>query len=234
MSHVSLLEQLRELHLFCGAGGGVLGGILLGHTTVCAVEIEPYCRRVLLQRQRDGILPKFPCQDISIAAGPAPAGIEGSRSGLWKEMARIIGEIRPKYAFVENSQMLVDRGLALVLGDLAELGYDARWGCVSARDAAGPHLRDRAWILSADTNQVRLQQGVEQSRVLAKKIGIGSQWNGQFARGCDNNLSRWGWTNSSTFARVADGVAHRNDRLKATGNGQVPAVAALAWRVLMG
>ena len=54
---------MNELHLFAGVGGGILGGILLGHTTVCAVEIEPYCRRVLLQRQRDGILPKFPIWD---------------------------------------------------------------------------------------------------------------------------------------------------------------------------
>jgi len=56
-------EKLNELHLFAGAGGGILGGMLLGHTTVCAVELEPYCRKVLLQRQRDGILPKFPIWD---------------------------------------------------------------------------------------------------------------------------------------------------------------------------
>ena len=54
---------MREMHLFAGAGGGILGGILLGHTCVCAVEIESYCRAVLLQRQRDGILPKFPIWD---------------------------------------------------------------------------------------------------------------------------------------------------------------------------
>ena len=54
---------MNELHLFAGAGGGILGGMLLGHTCVCAVEIEPYCRKVLFQRQRDGILPKFPIWD---------------------------------------------------------------------------------------------------------------------------------------------------------------------------
>lgn len=54
---------MNELHLFAGAGGGILCGILLGHSCVCAVEIEPYCRKVLLQRQRDGILPKFPIWD---------------------------------------------------------------------------------------------------------------------------------------------------------------------------
>lgn len=54
---------MRELHLFVGGGGGVLGGILCGHTCVCAVEINAYCRRILLQRQRDGVLPRFPIWD---------------------------------------------------------------------------------------------------------------------------------------------------------------------------
>ena len=105
---------MNELHLFAGTGGGILGGMLLGHTTICAVEIEPYARKVLLQRQRDGILPKFPiwddirtfdvkpwqgkvdiicggfpCQDISCANTNAK-GIDGERSGLWREMANRI------------------------------------------------------------------------------------------------------------------------------------------------
>ena len=167
---------MNELHLFAGAGGGILGGMLLGHTTVCAVEIEPYCRKVLLQRQRDGILPKFPiwddvqtfngnpwrgkvdiicggfpCQDIS-AAGKG-AGIEGSRSSMWKHMARIIGEVRPKYAFVENSPMLVGRGLSTVLADLAEMGYDAKWGIVGAHHVSAPHRRDRIWIMANAMHQ---------------------------------------------------------------------------------
>jgi len=170
--------QLNELHLFAGAGGGILGGMLCGHTTVCAVEIEPYCRKVLLQRQRDGILPKFPiwddvrtfdgkpwrgkvdivcggfpCQDISCAG--KGAGIEGSRSSMWKHMARIIGEVRPRYAFVENSPMLVGRGLSTVLADLAEMGYDAKWGIVGAHHVSAPHRRDRIWILATDSTQLQ-------------------------------------------------------------------------------
>ena len=170
-------NQLRELHLFAGAGGGILGGMLCGHRTVCAVEIEKYPREVLLQRQRDGILPEFPiwddvrtfdgkpwrgkvdvvcggfpCQDISCAG--KGAGIDGERSGMWGEMARIIGEIRPQYAFVENSPMLVGRGLARVIGDLAEMGYDARWGVIGAHHAGAPHKRDRIWLLSWDSNCV--------------------------------------------------------------------------------
>lgn len=161
MSYIYLQEQ----------GGGILGGMLLGHTCVCAVEIEPYCRKVLLQRQRDGMLPKFPiwddvrtfdgkpwrgkvdiicggfpCQDISCAG--KGAGIEGERSGLWSEFARIISEVRPRYAFVENSPMLAIRGLGRVLGDLSEIGYDARWCVMGADDVGAPHIRKRMWILA--------------------------------------------------------------------------------------
>lgn len=162
---------MNELHLFAGTGGGILGGMLLGHTCVCAVEIEPYCRKVLLQRQRDGMLPKFPiwddvrtfdgkpwrgkvdiicggfpCQDISCAG--KGAGIDGARSGLWSEFARIISEVRPRYAFVENSPMLAIRGLGRVLGDLSKIGYDARWCVMGADDVGAPHIRKRMWILA--------------------------------------------------------------------------------------
>lgn len=165
------MALFNELALFAGIGGGILGGKLLGWKTVCAVEIEPYCREVLLRRQRDGLLPLFPiwddaktfdgklwrgkvdlisagvpCQDISIAG--KGEGITGERSGLWGEMARIIGEVRPQFAWVENSPMLVGRGLARVLGDLAEMGYDAKWGIVGACHVAAPHKRDRIWILA--------------------------------------------------------------------------------------
>lgn len=166
---------MRELHLFAGAGGGILGGELLGHTIVCAVEIEEYPREVLLQRQRDGLLPRFPiwddittfdgrpwngrvdivaggfpCQDIS-AAGKG-AGIKGERSGLWREMARVVSEVRPRYVFVENSPMLTSRGLGRVLGDLSEMGYDARWCVLSAADAGARHNRERIWLLAYDTD----------------------------------------------------------------------------------
>ena len=167
-------DGLRELHLFAGAGGGILGGLLLGHVPVCAVEIDHYCQEVLRARQRDGMLPAFPifsdirefdgrpwagraevvaggfpCQDISVAG--KGAGIDGERSGLWREMARVVGEVRPRFVFVENSPALVGRGLAVVLGDLAALGYDARWTVLGAHHVGAPHKRDRLWIL-ANTN----------------------------------------------------------------------------------
>jgi DNA (cytosine-5)-methyltransferase 1 len=162
---------LRELALFAGAGGGILGGLLHGWRTVAAVEIEEYPRSILLQRQIDGVLPQFPiwddvrtfdgrpwrglvdvvsggfpCQDISSAG--TGEGIDGSRSGLWGEMARIIGEVRPRYVFVENSPNLVGRGLARVLGDLAALGFNGQWGIVSAANVGAPHRRDRIWIVA--------------------------------------------------------------------------------------
>ena len=288
---------MNELHLFAGAGGGILGGMLLGHTTVCAVEIEPYCRKVLLQRQRDGILPKFPiwddvqtfdgkpwrgkvdivcggfpCQDIS-AAGKG-AGIEGSRSSMWKHMARIIGEIRPQFAFVENSPMLVGRGLATVLADLAQMGYDAKWGIVGAHHVSAPHQRNRIWILATDSNVCRRDNGGDTERkheVHHAQVGTvtqdqqsGSIWQhwtsedscdlsysisergrsgntewkdaenaGQLATDSREHSRRVEWWDSEpNVGRVAHGVASRVDRLKAIGNGQVPAVAELAWETL--
>jgi DNA (cytosine-5)-methyltransferase 1 len=162
---------MNELALFAGAGGGILASKLLGWRTVCAVEWEAYPASVLCARQNDGLLPPFPiwddvqtfdgkpwrgivdvvsggfpCQDIS-AAGRG-AGIDGERSGMWGEMARIIREVRPRYVFVENSPMLTSRGLGRVLGDLASMGFDARWGVLGAADVGAKHQRDRIWIVA--------------------------------------------------------------------------------------
>jgi len=266
---------MNELHLFAGAGGGILGGMLLGHTTVCAVEIEPYCRKVLLQRQRDGVLPKFPiwdnvctfdgnpwrgkvdvvcggfpCQDIS-AAGKG-AGIEGERSGLWKEMARIVGEIRPRYVFIENSPLLRTRGLSVVLKDLAEMGCDARWGVLGAADIGANHQRNRIWILAnpncthgkgnecAERTQEK-HSNLNSPSQLANTKNQGNVWRNRIMdaskikhnnrRSQTNGGGQW-WEIEPSVGRVVDGVASRVDRLKAIGNGQVPAVAATAFRTL--
>jgi DNA (cytosine-5)-methyltransferase 1 len=165
---------MNELALFAGAGGGILGGHLLGWHTVCAVEWEPYPTSVLAARQNDGLLPAFPiwddvrtfdgrpwrglvdvvsggfpCQDISVAG--KGAGIDGARSGMWAHMARIVGEVRPRFVFVENSPALLTRGLGRVLSDLAALGYDCRWTVLGAADVGAPHQRDRFWLV-AHTN----------------------------------------------------------------------------------
>ena len=88
----------------------------------------------------------FPCQDISYAG--KGAGIDGERSGLWSELARIIGEVRPRYAVLENVAALLSRGLDRVAGDLAEIGYDCEWHCIPASYVGAPHRRDRIWIVA--------------------------------------------------------------------------------------
>ena len=236
---------MNELALFAGAGGGILGGHLLGWRTVCAVEWEPYPASVLMQRQNDGILPPFPiwddvqtfdgrpwrgivdvvsggfpCQDIS-SAGKG-AGIDGSRSGMWFHMARIIGEVRPRHVLVENSPMLTSRGLGRVLGDLAALGYDAEWGVLGACDVGAPHRRDRIWIMANAqvSGQPRRTSGQEEVQ-----FGGGRAWWG-------TDPAKQEGAVESELGRVVDGMADRVDRLKAIGNGQVSAVVRLAWETI--
>ena len=262
---------MNELALFAGAGGGILGGKLLGWRTVCAVEIEPYPASVLVARQNDGILPHFPiwddvrtfdgrpwrgivdvisggfpCQDIS-AAGKGK-GITGERSGLWKEFARIIGEVRPRFVLVENSPMLTSRGLGVVLGDLAALGYDAKWGVLGAIDASAPHKRDRIWIVAHSAQQYRAEQGQKASAArccgedVANTKNKGNVWrDGELGTaqeevrddrgGAGDGVGKW-WETEPDVGRVVDWVPARMDRLKALGNGQVPSVVRIAWNTL--
>ena len=247
---------LRELALFAGAGGGILGGKLLGWRTVCAVEYEPYPACVLVARQNDGTLPPFPiwsdvrtfdgrpwrgcvdvvsggfpCQDISCAG--KGEGLEGARSGLWVEMARIVREVRPLHVFVENSPMLTSRGLGVVLGGLAEMGFDAEWGVLGAHHAGAPHKRDRIWIVATHPDGERCGRVQQGRRLRASGQGEARAQDD----GADRALAGWGtetWKAQPRVCREPDGVASWNDRLRALGNGQVPAVAALAWRTLRG
>lgn len=268
---------LRELALFAGAGGGILGGHLLGWRTVCAVERDAYAAQVLAQRQNDGALKAFPiwsdvcsfdgrpwrglvdvvsggfpCQDISVAGNGT--GIDGARSGLWAEMARIVGEVRPRFVFVENSPMLVGRGLAVVLGDLTEMGYDAQWCIVSASDIGAPHQRERCWVVAYDNRLRELQpagskqefglgpsercesvanSGSEHVEGLIARITdqeVGQRSIQRQAGSCGYGVRRW--PVEPGMGRVANGVANRVDRIKALGNGQVSRVAATAFDIL--
>jgi len=168
--------MMKVLDLFSGIGGFSLGlERTQGFQTVAFCEIEPFCRRVLakhwpevpcyddvrsLTAERlaadgiavDAICGGFPCQDISVAG--KGAGLAGERSGLWREYARLIGELRPRYVIVENVSALLGRGLDAVLGDLATLRYDAEWHCIPASAVGAPHRRDRIWIVAyPDTTQ---------------------------------------------------------------------------------
>lgn len=157
--------------LFSGIGGFDLGLERAGIKTIWQVEINPFCRKVLAKHfpeakryediktvgahnlERPNILTGgFPCQDISQAG--KRAGIDGDRSGLWREYFRLIGELRPDFAIVENvSALLVPNSggpaaISRVLGDLAQIGYDAEWDSIRASDLGAPHRRERIWIVA--------------------------------------------------------------------------------------
>ena len=173
-------KKLKVLDLFSGIGGFSLGlQRTNGFETVAFCEIEDFPKKVLkkhwadvpiyedvknVTRKRlvsDGI-PRidvvtggFPCQDLSIAGNQK--GIEAERSGLWSELCRIIGDVRPRYAIVENVTALISgdngRWFGKVLGDLAEIGYDAEWHCIPASELGAHHHRDRVWIIAYASEQ---------------------------------------------------------------------------------
>ena len=234
-------ERLRELHLFAGAGGGILGGILCGHTTVCAVEIDEFRRTKLLERQRDGILPRFPiwddvrtfdgkpwssrvdiiaagfpCDDISPAG--KKAGIDGPESSLFVEVCRITSEIRPQYVFLENSGNLVGRGLARVISSFAKLGYDAKWCRLGASHIGADHERLRTWVLChANDRKQQVEWNLAGGRRFVEQVErnmVGKAVDQPWILGRDHVM------------------ADRMDRLATIGAGQVPAVAHLAWEIL--
>jgi DNA (cytosine-5)-methyltransferase 1 len=224
-------QSLNELALFAGAGGGILGGHLLGWRTICAVEWEPYPASVLCARQNEGLLPPFPiwddiqtfdgkpwrglvdvvsggfpCQDIS-AAGKG-VGIDGERSGMWREMARVIREVGPRFVFVENSPMLTSRGLGAVLGDLASMGFDAKWGVLGAADVGANHQRDRIWIRGEATNPNSI--GLQKS---THKCQLESQGSNQLQVEQSRDTSEMGDThNNGQFAtEICSSSTQRSD-----------------------
>lgn len=199
-------------------------------------------------------LAAFPVRTLAPLGGGA--GIGGSRSGLWSEMARIIDEVRPQFVFVENSPLLVSRGLAVVVGDLAKMGYDAEWSIVSASNIGAPHKRDRIWIV-AHANNIGRESSSRRalSRKQTEKGNDSRRFCKEMADTNDTRLQgyererptgtqrepngytsecgwKYGWPTEPELGRVANGVANRVDRLKAIGNGQVSRVAATAFNLL--
>jgi DNA (cytosine-5)-methyltransferase 1 len=179
---------------------------------------------------------------------------------MWKHMARIIGEVQPRYCFVENSPMLTNRGLGTVLGDLASLGFDAEWGVLSAADVGANHLRERIWIVGKNTQQHRLfphtlyngdRWGQQQSESIKETNGnlpnskcgdvqkskLQQRTMFQKSRETPDRFSDgignavW-WATEPSVGRVANGLAGAMDRIKAIGNGQVPLCAATAFNLL--
>lgn len=261
----------RVLDLFSGIGGFSLGLERTGgFKTVAFCEIDSFCRRVLAKHwpdvpcyedvrtltadalSRDGIAVDvicggFPCQDISHAG--KRAGLEGARSGLWREYARLIGELRPKFVIVENVAGLLSLGLGDVLGDLAALGYDATWDCIPASAVGAPHRRDRVWIVADAPSERRGKARADSKRysqwaagcgeILAHADGAGLSPPWQITHGAHRisggrlpSASGW-WCAEPDVGRVAHGVPSRVDRLRSLGNAVVPQIPELIGRAIL-
>jgi len=292
--------KLRVLDLFSGIGGFSLGLERTGgFETVAFCEIEEFPRKVLAKHwpsvpiyedvrmlngerlSSDGITVDvitggFPCQDISTAG--RQAGInDGTRSGLWSEIARLAREVRPKFLIVENVANLLagpseqpGGWFGRVLGDLAEIGFDAEWHCIPASAIGAPHRRDRVWIVAHPTGK-GLDIGVRQSRVYSEAqstqggetsvVGgaswrwkdyladsIGGRCEGSRSSGFTSDTEAQGkeeavepfdgcfghiWRTEPAVGRVANGVPHRVDRLKALGNAVVPQIPEMIGRAIL-
>jgi DNA (cytosine-5)-methyltransferase 1 len=195
-------------------------------------DITTLTRDVLLWHgvEPDVVCGGFPCQDLSIA-NPNGEGLAGKRSGLWFEMLRVIDETKPKYVVVENVTRLRGKGLEVVLGGLAAVGYDAEWHCIPAAAIGAPHRRDRIWILAnPDTGGWRVQ-GHERGQdggAGAGQSGVGGQAvaypGGQGLPGAEQAgwcqplitpAVLWGTTAQCRWRRLEPGMGRTDDGLPA-------------------
>jgi DNA (cytosine-5)-methyltransferase 1 len=232
-----------HLDLFSGIGGFALSARWAGFETVQFVEIDDYCQKVLkkhwpdvpihedvrtfngtVYRGRIDLLTGgFPCQDVSDAG--LRAGIEGERSGLWRELHRTISEVLPRYVVVENVTGLLRRGMGRVLGDLAAIRYDAEWGVFSACQHGAPHARERVFLVAYPMRERRYRPQVLQS-VNPQKL---DEWGAKATQPLIKSAGRSHLQIPSRF-RVCNGVSDRLDaypteRIRGLGNAIVPQVA---------
>lgn len=238
---------MNVLDLFSGIGGFSLGLERAGMRTVAFCEKDRRGQAVLKSRwpgipihddvrtidyggiHADVICAGFPCQDISLAG--EGAGLAGERSGLYREALRAIRLVRPKYAILENVAALLGRGLGQILGDLAEIGYDAEWHCVRASDIGAPHERDRIWIIAypIGSRRSRLVSSADFGEAgpwrLCSQEDLQSIASAPFEPG-----DRWP---QPLLRRVDDGLSGRMDRLHCIGNSIVPQIAEAIGRAIM-
>jgi DNA (cytosine-5)-methyltransferase 1 len=221
-----LVRPLRVLDLFSGIGGFSLGFERAGMQTAGFCEIDPYCRQVLAKHWpgvpchddvktldvRSGIdvvCGGFPCQDISVAG--RNAGIDGPRSGLWRDMLRIVRQVAPQWVVIENVPALRARGLDQVLGTLAALGYDAEWHCIPAAAIGAPHRRDRVWVVAhADSGGWR-EQGHE--RGAAGRAAARQPVNGGTGLAHAHDTRLEGWRQPLLSQRALECVAGQGSAL---------------------
>lgn len=235
------MTEYNYIDLFHGIGGFALGAHWSGmmfENHFCS-DIEPYAQKLYKLRFPDSIqlgdITKintedlkqygdkwiitggFPCQDISIAG--KGEGIHGERSGLWFEYWRLINDLRPDFAIMENVGMLVRRGLREILGGLSDIGYNAEWQSISANEVGAWHKRERIWIISYP-DKMRLQRSSPQYNILDESKAI-QRLSRRF--GAKNDLP------SPRFCRGIDGIPRKVDRLIGTGNAIVPQIAELLF-----
>ena len=171
--------------------------------------------------------PSSRLDEISAVPG---AGLAGKRSGLWFESARIIGELRPRFAIVENVKSLLGRGIGRVLGDLAEIGYDAEWDVFPAAAFGAPHLRERHILVAYPGGD----RGAAGTPILASGGDVANHresdgpvdWNGLRLAGPRSQAAISAYP-GPVVCRVDDGGSHWLDRLRCLGNGIAPPV--LRW-----
>lgn len=251
------MTKLSLLDLFSGIGGFSLGLERSGgFKTVAFCEIEEFPRRVLnkhwpevpcyhdireLNAARlaadgiavDAICGGFPCQDVSIAANVhgSRSGLDGARSGLWGEYLRLIDEIRPSYAVIENVRDLLRSGLERVLRDLAAIGYDAEWKVIPGAAVGAPQPRQRIWIVAYPAGQRMegLLEGIDLG-------AVGQGWPGGAPHLLDIAHSAFGGDDrfpQPLLRGMDDRPPNWVDRLKACGNAVIPQIPEAIGRAIM-
>lgn len=254
---------MRVLDLFSGIGGFSLGLERAGNfRTVAFCDNDRAAQKVLRKhwpgvpvfsdvrdskiralKGIDLICGGFPCQDISEANTRGEA-LDGARSGLWFEYLNLIKELRPKYAIIENVQMLRTRGLGTILSNLNEIGYDAEWHCIQASSIGAPHRRDRLWIIAYPMRVRRnpiLGGDIIPRHAKTSNEGTKSwEWNTLEWVQCNSPsacVSQYesGFSESSLI-RMDDGVPKGLDvgrRLKQLGNSLVPQIVEIMGVAIM-
>jgi len=238
---------MRIGSLFAGIGGLELGLEWAGlGPVVWQVEIEPYCRKVLAKHWPDAdrsvtdvrdagrttlapvdlICGGFPCQDISTAG--KGAGLAGSRSGLWGEFARVVGEMQPTWVVVENVHQGGNRWIDAVVCDLAVKGYEALPIPLRASAVGAWHERARTFVVAnAHSTTIR-----EQPRRVERERGPAIQAEPRHTGEAQRDSFAW-WSTNPDVARVVHGVPAGMDRRRALGNSVVPQCAEVIGWVIM-